>query len=306
MNSAKHLLLLILISTALLACKRDDDDDQNTSKTPFVPTTTFKMEAMVNGEKWTTNDVSASFSSGFIITGLFGDSGRIIVRTADLLPDEYLIDTDKMNHYPFSRNMLEVINDSYTNLNLGKVTITNNDFDKQLVSGSFEASSEDMEITSGKLNNISYEKADTVFFECAGLNNGFDATITGDQNAVIGSHPIVNIGCGVLLTSQNALYLFGGNFTLDHYIGAFIPAGIAPGTYTIESSNPDLTWEYRFNHNQFFEASDGKMTITRHDEINNTIEGTFSFNGAMNVPNSGSTGKVNVANGSFNIVYDEN
>ncbi len=77
-----------------------------------------------------------------------------------------------------------------------------------------------------------------------------------------------------------------------------LPDDIATGTYDLNSSNLSYSAICEKGDDGYM-ASSGSITITKHNESTNKLEGTFDFTG------SGAAGEITVSNGSFSLEYKE-
>lgn len=104
--------------------------------------------------------------------------------------------------------------------------------------------------------------------------------------------------------SANSITIVASENASFPSIGLSFPSDVVPGSYTFTGSLGDYTALYNIGTgpNDMFYASagTGSLVITTHDQVNQYVEGTFSFTA---VPFGGGSTTYSITAGSFVVSY---
>lgn len=286
----KHIrsfLLLFLIPTLLFttwSCNQDDEPG---------PEGQSQMSAVVGGEQWEAETVSAGLVQGvFAISGAAADGSTVSLRIDGSGLGEY-------NSFPGSSNVCvwqptagALGYATNAPMGFGQVIVEEVNEQDTLISGTFfflaqEPSSGDtVSVLDGIFTDVKYQAG------AAPVGDNFlKVKIDGalwEATMVAGT------------VNSDKLFITATSADVSRTVGLFIPADIAPGTYDLGSPfSSEYAGQYNAGPQTSLTAESGTLKIMSHDLANEVVEGTFSFEAAEFL----GSGTASLTEGSFWVGY---
>lgn len=283
----RSFLLLFIIPAVLFTTWSCNPDD------PASPEGQGQMSAIVSGERWEAETVSAGLVQGvFAISGTAANGSTISLRLDGAGVGEYNSFSGSSNASVWQPSAGALGYTSNAPMGFGQVMVEEVNEQDTLISGTFfflaqEPSSGDtISVFDGIFTDVKYHAG------AAPVGDNFlKVKIDGALWEAVMVAGTVN-GEQLFITATNA--------DVTRTVGLFIPTDIAPGTYEIGSPfSADIAGQYNADAQTSLTAESGTLKITSHDKVNEVIEGTFSFEAAEFL----GSGTASLTEGSFGVGY---
>jgi hypothetical protein len=261
-------------------------------KTVFYSNLTTEFKATIDGNPWTGITNTATVTDSLItINSIDGAGGGFAISIYSEYPGTFTLDQNS-EHVASYSNGSGVYMTNSDSMAGGQVIIYEINTIDSVISGMFffkvydTLSGTYKEITEGSFNKIDFSI----------LQGGGSGTMTMDVDGISWLPEIVSG-----LSSYGILNLSGADLGTSKTISFRLPLSIAAGTYSLPFEG-NFTVMFTKETNDIYMATDGWISIIKHDTATNEIEGTFEFEGnVLALPDS----TIQITNGSFNINYIE-
>jgi hypothetical protein len=304
----KLLYGLVILGSVLFIQSCQQEIDPNTISNTNNPVT-GDFRAKINGTQWVANSIAAaSRMNGFIgITGRSTDKKYITITLTDSGVHNYTLNDMTMNAAAYLDSTLADPSALTTNQGLnpgdagGTVNITSIDVANKKISGTFsfkvfrQLDGLQRTMTEGVFTNLSYTTtlppsgtADTLNVKIAGTP-WMPVSVIGVKTPASGPIPAT-----IAIVANNA--------AATQTVGLTMPAGITPGTYTLDFFGLTYIGQYNpdTNPNHSQASMSGTLTILSHNTTTKRIRGTFSFHAETILPPVLST---ELTEGFFAVTY---
>jgi hypothetical protein len=250
------------------------------------------MTAKVEGVSWTASTVSDTILNGTItIAGKSQDNSLIWINLDDVGTGIYALSDSSAHTASYNPgDGSPSFTTSYGLVAGGQVNVTSINYTDSIMSGTFTftgvnpLSGGTKEITQGIFTNLKFKVP---------LTNIFHADIDGVLwNAGVASGN---------LALQGRLTIKGSVDYGSKFISIVVPGNVLPGTYNLGTLLSNYYGQYNPTPELSMFSYDGILLITKHDPVNNRIEGSFHFH-ALELQG---TSTATITNGIFKVSYTE-
>lgn len=258
-----------------------------------APDTQGQMTAVVRGESWSAQMVSAGTVQGeFAISGTAADGSTISLRLDGFAPGVYNSASGSSNAYVWQSSQQALGYTSIASAGIGQVTIDAVNEQDSLISGTFyflgqePASLDTISVINGVFTDVKFQVG------AAPVGDNFlTVKIDGAPWAAVMVAGFVN---------GNKLIISATSADASRTVGFFLPADIAAGSYELGSPiSSAYGAQYNSDSQTALTADAGTLDISLHDKINRVIEGNFSFQASAFL----GSGTASLTEGSFFVKY---
>lgn len=275
--------LFAFLALMLSSCDKEDEEEEQ-SNNPVA-----SMTAKIDDVDWTANQSGCSVSNGKAgIAGTGSQAPSIIISLDGFSEDTYLLE--------FNGNSAGIVNDGNvtyaTNSDPqagGSVTITSINTTDSVMSGIFEfvaygfSNKGFISVTEGTFTDIPFST------ELPGTpNNSLEVDIDGS------TFTASSVTSSVLMSK---IIISASDAQVTETVGITVNEDISVGTYDIGLFG-DVSAMYLLGSVTMTPTS-GTLVISKHDESQNILEGTFEFEAEELL----GTNSASLTNGSFKVNY---